>query len=361
MEEINNNYNPTIGYIKSFAIILMVLGHACFDKMPGMPHFFEFVAMFHMPIFFIASGYCFKIKYINAPKAYLTSKFKGIYWPYVKWCLLFLLLHNIFFNLNLYNDQYGYLGNVSSIYTFAEIKTRAFEILVKMRSAEQLLGGYWFLNALFFGSLIAWVVIRLVNNMLFGGAILVCVCTILNKTCWRIPLFDISSRSFAAALLIIIGYTIAKYKLKPFNSWQIALGISFTLFGSYFWKMSLSFDSYSNKFFVPYILSATVATWSFYSLFDRVREMSNCCTQALTFIGKHTLTILTWHLIVFKIVSFFIICYYHLPIGRLAEFPVISEYAEKGWWFAYFIVAMIVSCLFALCNTRWIRNEWLKL
>lgn len=167
----NNNYNLTIGYIKSFAIILMVLGHACFDKMPGVPYFFEFVAMFHMPIFFIASGYCFKPKYLKAPKAYLKSKIKGIYWPYVKWCLLFLLLHNIFFYLHLYSDQYGYLNNVSSLYTLTEIKTRAFEIIVKMRSAEQLLGGYWFLQALFFGSLIAWVIIRLFKNTLFGGGI----------------------------------------------------------------------------------------------------------------------------------------------------------------------------------------------
>lgn len=167
----NNNYNLTIGYIKSFAIILMILGHACFDKMPGVPYFFEFVAMFHMPIFFIASGYCFKPKYLNAPKAFFTSKIKGIYWPYVKWCLLFLLLHNVFFYLNLYNDQYGYLNNVSSLYTLTEMKTRAFEIIVKMRSAEQLLGGYWFLQALFFGSLIAWVTIRLFKNTLFGGGI----------------------------------------------------------------------------------------------------------------------------------------------------------------------------------------------
>ena len=129
-----------------------------------------FIQMFHMPLFFIASGYCFKPKYLDAPKQYLYNKVKGIWWPYVKWGLLFLLLHNLFFQLNLYNDQYGYHGAVSHPYSFYGIYHTAFAIVTRMQGAEQLLGGYWFLNALFFGSLIAWLVIRFVKNTLIGGA-----------------------------------------------------------------------------------------------------------------------------------------------------------------------------------------------
>lgn len=47
-------------------------------------------------------------------------------------------------------------------------------------------------------------------------------------------------------------------------------------------------------------------------------------------------------------------------MARLSEFPVITVYAVQGWWVAYFITAMIVTCAIAYCN-RWIKSPWLKL
>ena len=180
---------------------------------------------------------------------------------------------------------------------------------------------------------------------------MLCLCTILNNTCWHLPFFGISSQAFAAALLILIGYAMAKYQLKPFKGWQIVLGLAFTLLGSFGWLMAMNQDSYSNKCFAPYILSASIATWCFYSLFERMKETQGVVAKALEFIGKHTLTILTWHFLAFKIVSLLIIQIYDLPIERLAEFPVILEYSSQGWWIAYFLVAMVVTCgISYVCN-----------
>ena len=97
------NYNPSVGYLKALGILLMVFGHS-----GNTNHINHFIYMFHMPLFFIASGYCFKDKYLSTPRKYIYNKVKGIYWPYVKWSLLFLLLHNVCFNLHLYSDQYGW-------------------------------------------------------------------------------------------------------------------------------------------------------------------------------------------------------------------------------------------------------------
>lgn len=119
-------------------------------------------------------------------------------------------------------------------------------------------------------------------------------------------------------------------------------------------------NSYSNKRFIPYIITAVLASWSFYSLFDKMKSSHGICTKALDFIGKNTLTILTWHFLTFKLVSLLVICIYDLPIERIAEFPVITEYSQQGWWIAYFIVAMVVTCGIAYCN-KWIKNNWLKL
>ena len=192
------------------------------------------------------------------------------------------------------------------------------------------------------------------------GGILIVICTVLNKTCWQIPFFKISSQAFAAALLIYIGYSLAKYRIKPFNNWQIALSLSITLIGSFVWNMAMDQNSYSNKRFIPYIITAVLASWSFYSLFDKMKSSHGICAKALDFIGKNTLTILTWHFLTFKLVSLLVIGIYDLPIERLAEFPVITEYSQQGWWLAYFIVAMVVTCGIAYCN-KWIKSNWLKL
>lgn len=250
---------------------------------------------------------------------------------------------------------------MSHLYDLSEFRHIAYVIVLKMQGAEQLLGGYWFLNALFFGSIIAWITIRYIRNPISGGVILLCVCTILNKTCYRLPFFELQTQAFSAALVIVIGYGFAKYKIKPFNNWQIVLVLIMTLVGSFFRNnMEMALASYSNKVFAPYMLIATLATWCFYSLFEKIKAAQGTCTSILIYIGKNTLTILTWHFLTFKIVSLVIIRIYDLPIARLAEFPVIYEYAEKGWWIAYFCVAITTCCSLICCN-GWIKSNWLKL
>lgn len=86
---------------KGFAIVLMVVVHARFSEYGS-----AFVNMFHMPLFFFFSGYCFKEQYINNFGSYAQKRIKGIYFPYVKWGLFFLMLHNVFFHLNIYNDVF---------------------------------------------------------------------------------------------------------------------------------------------------------------------------------------------------------------------------------------------------------------
>lgn len=52
--------NNSVSICKAFGIMLMVMLHA---GVPGG----TFVAMFHMPLFFVMPGYCFKDKYLQSP------------------------------------------------------------------------------------------------------------------------------------------------------------------------------------------------------------------------------------------------------------------------------------------------------
>lgn len=359
-------YNPFITYLKAIGITLMVLGHS------GSPQLLvQFIYMFHMPLFFFASGYCFKEAYLDRPGNYVWRRVRGIYWPYLKWSILFLLLHNLFFHLDLYSNAYGYKGNVSHLYSLEDIADKAWHIVIQMNGQEDLLGGYWFLNALFFGSLIAWIVLWLTRKLntsqlkqtASGGVILAIFIVVMNHFTIITPILGITSRPFVVALFILIGFSFAKFHIPTFAPITIICCLALTFVGSFLWPMPMNYPMYSNKPLIPYMATSVLATWSIYSLLQQCcaeEKFSKRIMATLEFIGQNTLTILTWHFLSFKVVSLIIIKIYDLPIEKLSEFPVISEYAASGWWLVYFFFAMIGTCVIACCN-KWISNYWLKL
>ena len=150
--------NTTISIAKAIGIILMVIGHS------GCPNWIHnYIYMYHMPLFFFCSGYFFKdIKDTNQIKVFIIRKCKGLYIPYVKWSILFLLLHNLFYDINIYNELYnGVKENPYNVMTFIR---KILNIAFAMRDTELLLGGFWFLRALFLSS-IALCIISMLKNI----------------------------------------------------------------------------------------------------------------------------------------------------------------------------------------------------
>lgn len=160
--------SDTISIGRGLCIILMVMAHA------GSPMWMtRFIYMFHMPFFFIISGYCLKESYFSQTKLFLKKRVKGLYIPYIKWSLLFLLLHNVFFHFHFYDSEYGYvaLSDYSQIpqklYEVKDFISHGMAVLTRMEGHEQLLGGYWFLKELFLGSIIGFLICK--YSLLLGG------------------------------------------------------------------------------------------------------------------------------------------------------------------------------------------------
>ena len=354
-----------VTYTKGVGIILMVLCHSMFKDIP-------FIYMFHMSLFFFVSGYCFKEKYIDEPFRFVWQKVKGIYYPYAKWSIIFLLLHNVLYGLNIYNDSYGYNGFVSHLYTDVEFIDRIKSILLQMKGHEQLLGGLWFMKTLFWSYQISYLSIylsfklerwcRCGHNLLIMLSVvgLMICCLLFNRLSMEIPLIELGPREFLASSLFMTGYYFKHKNIRQFTIYYIVLSFALVLLGSFYWFMSWTMfaSPYESLKLLPYMLTGVLATWAVYSL--PWAKLGCKITSMLKFIGNNTLTILTWHFFTFKIVSLLIIKIYGLPIYRMAEFPVITDYASSGWWVAYFLVSMAVCCLIAYCN-RFIKYSWLKL
>ena len=78
-----------------------------------------------MPIFFISSGYFFKDSWFDRKWEYVKRKFKNLYIPFVKWSIIFLLLHNVFFSLGIINAQYGNDSGITSLGTSPYLSARS--------------------------------------------------------------------------------------------------------------------------------------------------------------------------------------------------------------------------------------------
>lgn len=106
--------------------------------------------------------------------------------------------------------------------------------------------------------------------------------------------------------------------------------------------MEMGWAYYDNMIFLPYLTTAILATWSLKSLFERWNEQPGWLQGLLRFAGENTMSVLAFHILAFKLVSYLIVVCNSLPIGRVAEFPVIDDYAKDGWWVAYLFVGSAV-------------------
>lgn len=335
--------NASVSIAKAIAIILMVMAHA------GCPIWFQhYISMFHMPLFFFMSGYCFKESYLANSKQFVIKRIKGIYIPFVKYGLIFLLFHNVFYMLNIYSGEYGFNGSVSHLYDLREYVKKAVSVIC-MRRSEQLLGGYWFLHTLFFGSLIFFILKKLLNKFEYiaGGVSLLFAVLLLLFTI-KIPM--IGYKEFMAAFFIWAGFMYKKNSLHLEQKWMIILlSLALVAIGTCYWQTSMLGCSW--KQVVPYSITAIVGTLAVFGL-SHYLGASKSIKSVLLFIGDHTLEILTWHFLCFKVISIAIIYIYQLPIVRLSEFPVIGEYASKGYWVLYLLVGVLLPLLFVWIRTR---------
>ena len=326
-----------VSIAKGIAIILMVLGHA---RCPEAIN--SYLGMMRMPLFFFMSGYCFKEKYLDNSFPYMKRRVTGIYWPYLKWSLFFLMIHNLCFYANIYSDEYGFHGRTSILYTTSDYIQHAISIVTKMQGHERLLGGFWFLKSLFVGSFIFYVTRRVVHSPYISIPLLMALTVFLSFLNWKIPYFVIGARETLGALFLMVGHVYKTYNFKVHqNNYFVVLALVFVGIGSIYWPTTMRSFTYINV--MPYALTSIIGTLALFKVGIFVANSTESLVfRFLDYVGRYTFNVLTWHFLSMKLVSLVIIYIYGLPIKQLAEFPVIESYAHEGWWMIYFIVGVSV-------------------
>lgn len=176
----SKNYFNEYSIAKGIGIILMVVGHATFALSGYAKYLNSFIYTFHMPLFFVLSGMCFNKIYFATPLVYIKKRWYRLYVPYIKYSILFLLLHNVFFNIGIYNSVHGYESTVFYEYSYHEIIDRMMCIVLFMVGEETPLVGLWFLKDLLLASAIFVLLYRFwKDNTLIGNTLILLITSFL--------------------------------------------------------------------------------------------------------------------------------------------------------------------------------------
>lgn len=314
-----------------------------------------------MPFFFFIAGYCFKDKYLNDFKTFFIHRIKGLYLPFIKWTLIFVLLHNLFFHFDIYNLQYG-VGNGRIWYQLSEFPNLIFAAFC-FNSQEQLLGVFWFINSLFFGYFAFFLTLKITNyikiSSKWGALILFSFSFMIIYTNVYIPY--IGFRTFYPALFIMLGYIYKNETIsipKKLKTLSTTTGTLILIISSFFLKTEIL---KVNLFTIlPYTLIAFIGCVVLLHFSEILSHRATSFLNLLDNLGRHTFGIMTFHFLSFKIVSLFIIIIEGYPYGMLAAFPVITYMAPNNWWVAYSLIGIMLP-LYLYLQFEKLRNTTKKI
>ncbi|MBP3817620.1 MAG: acyltransferase family protein [Butyrivibrio sp.] len=358
-----------IDILKALGIIFMVYGHISTPQM-------HFIYLFHMAIFFIASGYLFKNSYSDdwsGVKSFIKRKIKTLYWPYVFWMCTFTLFHNLFIDINVYTNNEQFLQKVSGPYAKLTEYLSSMEILkgilknFLMMGNEQMGNALWFLNTLFLLCVLYCVLefyckkLPFFESEIYQGLVSI-VLLIIGYMCY---LHGVSAwggaRAFSCYCLFYLGAVIKRYGIMMYMCKCPMLFVAFAfaslLLINPFYDIELARNQYTNP--VVLIIASTLGWIVVYGIAAQI-EKKNMFARILCIIGKNTMPIIILHFLAMKLVTGVGLLIFNEPVYCLAAFT--TYYQGYGWWIAYTIIGVGAPLLLNYCyKMTWAKCKQLKL
>lgn len=346
--------NTNISICKGIAIILMVMGHT-----EGPQLLINFIYLFHMPIFFITAGYFFSKKYLNDPWTFCKKRFKGLYIPFVKWSLFFLIIHNLLFKVGILNEQFGNWENgVTYPYNWQAFIQRVFSVFFSMGGYDEFLtGAFWFFRALFVTSIVFLVLYLLLHNRkhwLNETTVPLIICALalivaLLKIYYGLKIVTVVQggiRECWGVFFFSFGVLYRKYQDKFREHWAQTI-VFFVLLcaGSYlkFHGMNLTPKLYD---VATLPMTGIIGFLMVHSIATSIDHRENIIKRFLVYCGDNTLCIFVFHISAFKLVSLLKIWWYNLEWGQIGCHMVIHFNSTTDVFFIiYTIVGVAVPLL----------------
>lgn len=339
--------NTSISILKGIAIILMVIGHA-----EAPEYLTNFIYTFHMPLFFMAAGYFFDRKYVDEPQKFVVRRIKGLYLPFVKWSILFLLLHNVWFEVGILNEQFGnWTGGVTHPYTWRSAFQRLMLIITSMSGYDEFMAGaFWFFRGLLVASIAFLLLYKTVDSWgrfsHAGMAVAICFMAV-GFTAWHIlcgaklSIPNGGWRETWGVFFFSAGVLFRHYEPAIKQHWALCL-VYFVLLCGAAW---LHLSGMNNRGLLRDLwslpLTGVLGFLMVYYVAGVIDRSGGQIRDLLVFIGDNTLYVFVFHIISFKAVSVLKIWYYGLEWEQIGCHMVI-HYNNHGdlFWVLYSIAGV---------------------
>lgn len=295
-----------LGFIdvaKGIGIICVMLGHL------GSEMIDKVVFTFHMPLFFLISGY-----FLNDSVPileFIKKKAKQLLIPYYvtggSICIL-LVLADIVRGL------------------WAEIPSDFFNMIIAVvfgscfDLTEQIhgIGAIWFLWALFWAVLI----VRLFCKLKWKGAVLISLLALFSHVSYSFFVLPLSVQPGAcAAIFVYLGWKLKEIDLKRYitNTWLMlfALGI-FVLEVALEIRVDIAKNIY--KMGIVSVLGAVFICFFVLYVSNIIHSTMTMINKGLCFLGKHSLIVLCFHQIEMKVFPWSIVVYFLESISMIKYF-----------------------------------------
>lgn len=355
--------NSVISICKALGIILMVVGHAECPELLG-----NFLYTFHMPLFFIAAGYFFSSKAIDDPWDFCRKRFKGLYVPFVKWSLIYLVLHNVWHAWGILNEQYGnWTGGVTHPYSWHEAMDRMLRIFIGMSGYDEFMAGaFWFFRGLLVASIAYLVLRRLLegHTRLTGiGASAAIMVMAVGFNAFRfandlsVPLIPNGGLRETWGLFFFAGGVLfRRYESLFVRRWPllIAAFILILLAGKLHTCGMNNKGKMIDLLTLP--LTGSIGFLMTYWLSGYIDAFGGMLRRVLCYIGDNTLYILLWHIPAYKTVSLLKIHYYGLDPGQIGCHMVIHYNNTDFFWVLYSLAGVGLP-LAAIAGWRYLTRR----
>lgn len=369
MPKLNTNRDNTIDIAKAIGIIFVVIGHCCAIPRHGgnvswQMYICDFIYTFHMPLFFFLSGYFFNKKFLDNKFNFIKKRITGLWVPYIKWSLLFTLLHNALLNIGMYGTFKGQEPIAFDAYGLIKHSIATLFFL----GGDQLIGGFWFIPTLFYASIYSlfmiWCIKTIVDkftkqdnehtyNMLVatGICLFIVLSALITYFSFSISKIGITNKTFLASAIFLSGHLVAifyrKYKENIKNNAEIlfiCIGLIISTIITIY--DPADFGEIHDWYDVIYIwFAGSIGTWTWVLISKFLAKWSSPVISVLVYIGKNTMIILALHFTCFKLINLLKIYYYNLDNVVYGSFPIIANDPSSNnilWWFLYIIAGVFI-------------------
>jgi fucose 4-O-acetylase-like acetyltransferase len=330
---------PYWDMVKGLGIIAIVVGHGGGPLKP-------YVYLYHLALFFFVSGFLYKERYSSDPFHYFSTRMERLWWPWVKYGVLFAMLHNVFLMLGLYSSRPGTQG-VEQTNPFGLLDYfMAVKKVVLMQNVEQIGGARWFILPLFRGMIIFCCIQNIAGRTdgwkrqsLSFMLIMACGAFGVYLAGRHVMLEYHTNVSFLVLPIIYGGFLARRYWDSVPMKWYYGL-LSAGILALVYKMTGTILILGEGKILGPKLFYIVSFTGIYLNLYlAHLLGATKWAVQLLAYLGRNSFHIMALHLLAFRFVSSYQVFIYNKPAYLIARYPLIDR---PGWWIIYTTAGLFV-------------------